>query len=67
MNEKSCELFRNCMCNETNKKYFFLGISDINEVRKCINYTRDYIFAFFCRCLSELCIDALTGYEKIKR
>ena len=50
------------MCEATHKKEFGLRLKAINEVRKSIDYILDDKYCFFYRCLSDLCIEALTGY-----
>ena len=46
------------MSDATDNKSFGLGLTDINEVRKHIDYILDYVFVFFCQ--SDLRIEALT-------
>ena len=44
---KGCQFFRNCMSDATNNNSFGLGLTAINEVRKCIDYIIDDKYFFF--------------------
>ena len=46
------------MCDATYNNSFGLGLTDINEVHRRIDYILNYIFVFFCRFLSDLCVEA---------
>ena len=53
------------MYDATHKNPFCLGFTDNNEVCKRIGYILDDVFVFFCRCLSDLRIEALKRYENM--
>ena len=55
------------MCDATHNESFGSRLTAINKVRKHIDDILDNIFVFFCRCLSNLRIEALTGYGNITR
>ena len=52
------------MSDATNNNSFGLGLTAVNEVRKCIEYIIDDIFVFFYQ--TYLRIEDLTVYENIK-
>ena len=41
------------------------GLTAINELHRRIDYILDNIFVFFYQFLSDLCIEALTGYKNM--